>query len=328
MTFLVGNPLNFLHEIGKHLADNNNRPFATKNIEILGQTMDEYSMEYDDNLLYDAIIEEDAYSDVSENESTVEVLEQFTSDDTGGEEPVPSEAVNESSNVNTNQVRFRRSFTIKRKLEILEDYQPGVSGHGFAAVGKRYGVDTKTLRTWYQIKDKLVAQVANKGTRIKESRRLPGGGRKQFFPSIDASLLEWVRNRNKEGLRVSYKYMRAKAMKFALHSNVPNFKASTGYIKRFCQRNKLGSRRQTTTRHLPENADSLAMDFIKKVRDFIKEKKIKLCNVLNMDQVPRAFESEPKSTITEKGVHQVLMRKAGSSHKKFTVTFTVSGEFY
>lgn len=328
MTFLVGNPLNFLHEIGKHLADNNIRPFATKNIEILGQTMDEYSMEYDDNLLYDAIIEEDAYSDVSENESTVEVLEQFTSDDTGGEEPVPSEAVNESSNVNTNQVRFRRSFTIKRKLEILEDYQPGVSGHGFAAVGKRYGVDTKTLRTWYQIKDKLVAQVANKGTRIKESRRLPGGGRKQFFPSIDASLLEWVRNRNKEGLRVSYKYMRAKAMKFALHSNVPNFKASTGYIKRFCQRNKLGSRRQTTTRHLPENADSLAMDFIKKVRDFIKEKKIKLCNVLNMDQVPRAFESEPKSTITEKGVHQVLMRKAGSSHKKFTVTFTVSGEFY
>lgn len=283
----------------------------------------------DDNLLYDAIIEEEVISDDFDTEGNldIEVLDQFTSDEAGEEDSVMCETVNENSPASSNKTRFRRSFTIKRKLEILEDYQPGVSGHGFAAVAKKYGIDSKTLRVWFQKKDELIAQVANKGTRIKEIRRLPGGGRKQFFAQVDECLLEWIRDRNKEGLRVSYKYMRSQALKFAISAGLPNFQASSGYLKRFCYRNKLGSRRQTTTRHLPENADALAMDFIKEVRDFIKEKKIKLCNVLNMDQVPRAFESEPKSTITEKGVHQVLMRKAGSSHKKFTVTFTVSGKF-
>jgi hypothetical protein len=35
-----------------------------------------------------------------------------------------------------------------------------------------------------------------------------------------------------------------------------------------------------------------------------------------MDQVPRYFETEPKSAIRTKGSHEVLMRKGGTSHKR------------
>jgi hypothetical protein len=42
-----------------------------------------------------------------------------------------------------------------------------------------------------------------------------------------------------------------------------------------------------------------------------------------VDQVPRYFETEPKSTITPKGSLEVLMRKGGTSHKRFTVTFAI-----
>jgi hypothetical protein len=44
-----------------------------------------------------------------------------------------------------------------------------------------------------------------------------------------------------------------------------------------------------------------------------------------MDQVPRYFETEPKSTKTTKGSRHVLLKKNGTSYKRFTVSFTVSG---
>ncbi|KAE8880971.1 hypothetical protein PF003_g34999 [Phytophthora fragariae] len=46
-----------------------------------------------------------------------------------------------------------------------------------------------------------------------------------------------------------------------------------------------------------------------------------------MDQVPRYFETEPKSTITARGSREVLLlRKGGSSHRRFTATFTITAE--
>ncbi|KAE9236134.1 hypothetical protein PF004_g8940 [Phytophthora fragariae] len=45
-----------------------------------------------------------------------------------------------------------------------------------------------------------------------------------------------------------------------------------------------------------------------------------------MDQVLRYFETEPKSTITTRGSREVLLRKGGSSHKRFTATFAITGE--
>ena len=39
--------------------------------------------------------------------------------------------------------------------------------------------------------------------------------------------------------------------------------------------------------------------------------------IINMDQIPRCFETEPKSTITTKGSREVLMRKGGNIPQGF-----------
>ncbi|GMF66706.1 unnamed protein product [Phytophthora fragariaefolia] len=45
-----------------------------------------------------------------------------------------------------------------------------------------------------------------------------------------------------------------------------------------------------------------------------------------MDQVPRYFEMERNSTITTRGSREVLLRIGSSSHKRFTVTFAITGD--
>jgi hypothetical protein len=82
----------------------------------------------------------------------------------------------------------------------------------------------------------------------------------------------------------------------------------------------LVSRRQISCQSLPENADD-----IQEVHNII-EKRYSIKGIIIMDQVPRYFETEPKSTITTKGSCEVLMRKMGTSHKRFSVTFAITAE--
>jgi hypothetical protein len=78
-------------------------------------------------------------------------------------------------------------------------------------------------------------------------------------------------------------------------------------------------------RSLPENADDICRQFIQEVHNFIEKKGVQIKNIFNMDQVPRYFEkTEPKSTITTKGSREVLIRKGGTSHTRFTVTFGIT----
>lgn len=188
------------------------------------------------------------------------MLDQFTNEEAEEEEGVSNDPTNGSSNGSSksNKPRSPRSFTIKHKLEILEDYKSDVSGHGFS----------KISRGWYKNRDTLVA-------RDSHNREPPFTRRwtQTFFPKLMKLYWSGSDTETQKVLALhTNTYMRIKTKVFALKLGVPNFKVSSGYIKGFCRRNILGSRRQTTSRHLPENADNLAMDFIQQVRDFIKEK--------------------------------------------------------
>ncbi|EEY69979.1 uncharacterized protein PITG_06527 [Phytophthora infestans T30-4] len=68
----------------------------------------------------------------------------------------------------------------------------------------------------------------------------------------------------------------------------------------FKRRRNLVSRRQTTSRSLPANAPPICRDFIQQAQHLIEKHSIQSKNIINMDQVPRYFETEPKSTITSR----------------------------
>lgn len=122
------------------------------------------------------------------------------------------------------------------------------------------------------------------------------------------------------------KYLMAKGKQLANELGVNGFGGSSGWLTNFKRRHDLVSRRKTSIRKLPENAHLIATNFISEVREFIATKNIKLSNILNMDQVPRYYEGTSVSTIIEKGARKVLLRRGGSSHKRFTATFTISGD--
>lgn len=127
-------------------------------------------------------------------------------------------------------------------------------------------------------------------------------------------------------LQVKDKYITIQARTLATDLKITGFSGSPGWLQNFKVRHNLVSRRQTSIRQLPVNADTVAVNFISEVREFAAEHNIKLSNILNMDQVPRYYEGTAESTITDKGAKKVLLRKGGTSHKRFTATFTISAD--
>jgi hypothetical protein len=84
------------------------------------------------------------------------------------------------------------------------------------------------------------------------------------------------------------------------------------------------SRLQNTSCQVPADAPAICAEFIRHVQSLINLNNNKDENILNMDQVPRYFETEHASIITTRGSHNILLKKIGSSHKRLTVTFIVS----
>lgn len=75
-------------------------------------------------------------------------------------------------------------------------------------------------------------------------------------------------------------------------------------------RHRLVSRRQTSIRKLQINIPDQCLAFIQKVHKIIEEKMIKRSNILNFDQMPRAFEVEHRATIVQKGSRDVYVNKS------------------
>lgn len=229
--------------------------------------------------------------------------------------------------------KSRKSYSVKRKLEILKEYHINVPGSGLAAISKKHDIAISTLRGWVEQKSELEESLKDQNTQSRKQRRLSGGGRKPKYPEVEQRLINWIQGKNEKGLRVIDKYISLKALNLFNSlkdeeeiENEEEFNASDGWVARFKIRHNLVSRRQTSSRTLPEGASDICRRFIQDVQNLIDQYDIKKENIINMDQVPRYFESEQKHTITKKGSKEVLMRKGGSNHKRFTVTFAITGD--
>ncbi|RHY17318.1 hypothetical protein DYB32_010539 [Aphanomyces invadans] len=201
-------------------------------------------------------------------------------------------------------------------------YQPGVKGHGYAALAKRFKIAVSSIRDWVAQKDKLRTMINTTEKRIHVRRRLDGGERKTKLHKLEEALVSWIDGKNKLGLRVLDQYIQAKAR--SLHNSEEldqsqdelaiDFAASSEWLSRFKSRNKLVSRRETSSRVLPADDRAITDHFRHRVADLIQKHGIKAENVLNMDQVPRYFETEGHSTIIKKVSKNVMLRKGGSSY--------------
>jgi hypothetical protein len=206
--------------------------------------------------------------------------------------------------------------------------------------GKNRGIEESVVRGWVKNQEKLKSFVGGKNVSVRQSRKV-GCGRRALFPELENRLIAWVTQRNRAGLRVKDKYieMQAKTIRTKLVEEIAEanngeldditredvkkleaFIASTSWLHRFKNRFELVSRRHTTSRSLPDGFESIACNFVADVQNLINDKKIEPERVVNLDQVPRYFETENNSTIITRGSREVTLRKASSSHKRFTAT--------
>lgn len=223
----------------------------------------------------------------------------------------------------------RNSYSLHFKRQVASKYKPNTRGHGYHALALEYKVSSSMVRSWVEQLDKLEGALRDRQVVTRMQRRFPGAGRKPEFDKLEKKLHLWITARNKKGLRVKDKYIQLQALNIhRSQQDIPqqNFVASTGWLDRFKTRYNLVSRRHTTTRTIPSNAKESCLEFIESAQRLIEEHGILPCNVINMDQVPRYFETEPNRTIATRGEPEVLLRKGGSSHKRFTATFAITGE--
>ncbi|XP_053681761.1 tigger transposable element-derived protein 4-like [Sabethes cyaneus] len=182
----------------------------------------------------------------------------------------------------------RRSFTIQRKLQIILEYEKGISGRGFKSLAQKYEIATSTLQGWVQRKSELEAIVHehDRGRSSKRRRRLPGGGQKPFYPELEDRLLDWVKQSNKDGIRVTDRLMLLQASNLAAELDIDGFKISNGWLDGFKRRQHLTSRDETTCSVQPQvlSTNALEKDSIE-LDDFHTTIKIEdePQSILNMD---------------------------------------------
>ncbi len=66
--------------------------------------------------------------------------------------------------------------------------------------------------------------------------------------------------------------------------------------------------------------------FFQSAHRLIEQYDIKWNNIINIDQVTRFFETEPKSIFAAKWSREVPTKNVGTSHKRFTATFAITAE--
>lgn len=235
------------------------------------------------------------------------------------------------------------SYTVEKKLAAIARVE---SGSSMRSVAKDLGVDESMVRRWCkkQNKDKLRSSIGGNNIGPRQSRKL-GCGRKAAIPELEKRLITWIEERNAIGLRVKDKYIfvKARALKDEMSTEISTsnsidseakskalaeFVMSPSWCNRFKQRHHLVARRHTTCRTLPEDFQAIARGFISDVQHMIISYSIAPQRIVNLDQVPRYFETVNSSTIIKRGVKEVVLKKASTSHKRFTFTpvITAAGD--
>ena len=121
------------------------------------------------------------------------------------------------------------------------------------------------------------------------------------FPTIEAKLIEYINLRSRlyqqDKCGVTYCLLQQKCLLWAEHEDIPNFKASPGWISKMLNRNgKTAVRLHGEGAELsPEEADQALASFLKEFHLFLEEKNIKACCLYNADQTGLFFQKLPNT---------------------------------
>ena len=127
---------------------------------------------------------------------------------------------------------------------------------------------------------------------------------------------------------------RARVSRYVLSltkSKYPDFKASSGWMTRFMDRNNFSVRRHTSlSQKLPADLEIRLAAFYKHLNELRDTKELdEEALIINMDEVPMVFDTVPNTTLNTRGEKDVRVRTTGGEKKRYTAVLAVSaaGEF-
>ena len=218
----------------------------------------------------------------------------------------------------------RRSYTIKHKLEVC-DWFYNKGNRNVHKTSKEYTIDRKTVKEWLSKEDKYREMANNRFMSIKKRRTLEYP-RVPLFPEIDSKVLELHKQMRSKGLAVTREIMTDKALieynelKRTSTEPIADFKASSGWMTGFIDRNKIISRTPTSVgQKIPENARELALNFFEYIERWRETDRSQQNAIYNVDEVPMYFDSPTLRTYDDIGAKSVPIKTTGYEKMRFTL---------
>ena len=173
----------------------------------------------------------------------------------------------------------RKSYTAEFKLSVVKHAKE----HGNRVAGREFLVDEKSVRVWRKEEGEL-----DKMNPRKRARR----GKSARWPNLEVNLAAWVLAQRETNRAVSTVAIRSKAKLLAREMKIDSFTGgSSNWVFKFMRRNKLSVRARTTAgQRLPDEWEKKMEDFQTFVHKEINDHGLHPRNIINMDEVPMAFD--------------------------------------
>ena len=118
--------------------------------------------------------------------------------------------------------------TFEKKYQAILEVEKGQRPK--SAIAKQFNVPASTLSTWLKNADSIKESYLKFGPKRKNAKI-------GTFDDVENAILKWFSNVRDQNVPVSGPILLAKAAEFARKLNIENFKASSGWLERFKERN-------------------------------------------------------------------------------------------
>lgn len=180
-----------------------------------------------------------------------------------------------------------KTLTLAEKIAAIKEVEKGMKKK--SEIAKEFGIPPNTLSTYLKNKEKILSSESECS---KGRKRL----REPENPQLDSCVLKWFKQTRDKKIPVSGPLVRSKAEQFATELGKNDFKASTGWLDGFKERNKI------TFKSICGESGAVnqqeANQWKKDLEEMIQDRDEK--NIFNVDETGLFFKCTPDKTLAFK----------------------------
>ncbi|XP_069164229.1 tigger transposable element-derived protein 7 [Procambarus clarkii] len=214
----------------------------------------------------------------------------------------------------------KRSFlSIEQKLDMIEKHERGYSVTRLAA---EFNVGKSTVCDIKRQKDDIRKFLTSSDSGALNKRKTKGSAN----TNLDEAVYKWFNQERSVGMPLGGDAIKTAADKFAQKMNIPDFRASEGWLQRFKNRHNIKNRK-VCGESLSADTDSVE-PFKRKLNDYIITNDLRRFQVYNADETgfnwkclqnntlaSRLDESVPGRKVNKEKVSAMLCANADRSHR-------------